>query len=218
MTMNHYLIDQIDALLPQTQCRQCGFSGCRSYAEAIAAGRADINQCPPGGQQGIQQLARLLNIPAKPLNTAHGVPKTSRMAAFIDEAMCIGCTFCIQACPVDAIVGAAKQLHTVITAECTGCELCIAPCPMDCIRLVPAGAVPMPDRKETRLRHQSRLQRLDHTEPVQAEQPESASPPPSAALLSTAAERKKSIVQAALERATALRSQTTTNQSSTSSR
>jgi len=216
--MNQYLIEQIDALLPQTQCRKCGFSGCRPYAEAIAAGRADINQCPPGNQEGIQQLAQLLGIPPKPLNTTHGVPKTRRMTALIDEAMCIGCTFCIQSCPVDAIIGAAKQLHTVITAECTGCELCIAPCPMDCIRLVSADAVPMPARQETRLRHQSRLRRLDQTERVQPEQPESTSNMPVNAFPSTAAARKKAIVQAALERAMALRTRTTSNQPSTPSR
>lgn len=216
--MNHSLIEQIDALLPQTQCRKCGFSGCRPYAEAIAEGRADVNQCPPGGQEGIQQLAQLLGIPPKPLNTDHGVPKTSRMAAWIDETMCIGCTFCLQACPVDAIVGAAKQLHTVMTAECTGCELCIAPCPMDCIRLVSADAVPMPAPQEMRLRHQSRLQRLDqarHSE--ETKQPANTTSTPVNVLPSAAAERKKAIVQAALERAMALRTRTTSHPSSTPS-
>ncbi|MBL8496757.1 RnfABCDGE type electron transport complex subunit B [Nitrosomonas sp. JL21] len=213
--MNQHLTEQIDALLPQTQCRKCGFSGCKPYAEAIAAGRADINQCPPGGQEGIQQLARLLGIPPKPLNIAHGVPNTGRMAALIDETMCIGCTFCVQACPVDAIVGAAKQLHTVIAAECTGCELCIAPCPMDCIRLVSADAVPMPAPQDARLRHRSRSQRLDQAERLKKEQPENTV----SALVhdlpsTTATERKKAIVQAALDRALALRAQTDNNQPS----
>ncbi len=130
------LVEQIDALLPQTQCRQCGFSGCNPYAAAIARGEADINQCPPGGAETIGDLARLLGIAPKPLNTAHGITKP-RAVAFIDESLCIGCTLCIQACPVDAILGAAKQMHTVIAAECTGCELCIPPCPVDCIWMLP---------------------------------------------------------------------------------
>lgn len=213
--MNYSLIEQIDALLPQTQCRKCGFSGCRPYSEAIAEGRADINQCPPGGQEGIQKLAQLLGISPKPLNNAHGVPKNSRIAAWIDESICIGCTFCIQSCPVDAIVGAAKQLHTVLTAECSGCELCIAPCPMDCIRLVPAEAVPMPAPQEMRLRHQSRLQRLDKAQYSQPKQPVNSASTPVNVLPAAAAERKKAIVQAALERAMALRTQTARHQSST---
>lgn len=134
--MNHQLIEKIDAILPQTQCKKCGFAGCLPYAEAIEQRRADINQCPPGGEEGIQKLAQLMGVKPKPLNLSHGFPKP-RTVARIDERTCIGCTFCLQACPVDAIVGAAKQLHTVISAECTGCDLCIAPCPMDCISLVP---------------------------------------------------------------------------------
>ena len=130
------LIAEIDGILPQTQCRQCGFAGCRPYAAAIAEGLADINQCPPGGERGILRLAKLLGVSPKPLNTAHGFPKP-RAVALINEQACIGCTLCILACPVDAIVGAAKQAHTVITEECTGCELCIAPCPVDCISMVP---------------------------------------------------------------------------------
>lgn len=130
------LIERIDSILPQTQCRQCGFLGCMPYAEAIAAGSASINQCPPGGEAGIQQLADLLGINPIPLNAANGVTKP-KAAALIDEQDCIGCTLCIDACPVDAIVGAAKQMHTVIEAECTGCELCLAPCPVDCIRMTP---------------------------------------------------------------------------------
>ncbi len=130
------LVDKIDAILPQTQCGQCGYPGCRPYAEAIAKGEADINQCPPGGEEGIRKLAELLGVEPKPLNAAHGQPKPKSVAV-IDENLCIGCTLCIQACPVDAIVGAAKQMHTVIASECTGCELCVAPCPVDCIRMVP---------------------------------------------------------------------------------
>ncbi len=131
------LVDQINALLPQTQCAQCTYPGCRPYAEAIAKGEADINQCPPGGEAGIRQLAALLDVAAKPLNTSHGEHKPLLLAV-IDEQRCIGCTLCIQACPVDAIVGAAKHMHTVIADECTGCELCLPPCPVDCIDLVPA--------------------------------------------------------------------------------
>jgi electron transport complex protein RnfB len=126
------LIDQINALLPQTQCGQCSFKGCRPYAEAIASGAADINQCPPGGDEGIRDLAALLGVAAKPLNTTFGRHKPPSVA-FIVEQDCIGCTKCIAACPVDAILGASKFMHTVIASECTGCELCIAPCPVDCI-------------------------------------------------------------------------------------
>ncbi|ARU31327.1 electron transport complex subunit RsxB [Sulfuriferula sp. AH1] len=130
------IVEKIDAILPQTQCGQCSFPGCKPYAEAIAAGTADINQCPPGGEDGIRKLADLLGVEFKPLNAEHGEPKPKSVAV-IDEAVCIGCTLCIQACPVDAILGAAKQMHTVIANECTGCELCIAPCPVDCISMQP---------------------------------------------------------------------------------
>lgn len=132
------LADRIDALLPQTQCGQCTFAGCRPYAEAIAAGNAGINQCPPGGQAGIRALAHLLGREEIPLDPAHGIEKPP-VVALIDERICIGCTKCIQACPVDAIVGAAKLMHTVIADHCTGCELCIPPCPVDCIDLVPGA-------------------------------------------------------------------------------
>jgi electron transport complex protein RnfB len=131
------LIDQINALLPQTQCGQCGYRGCRPYAEAIASGAADINQCPPGGDEGIRDLAGLLNVPVKPLNNKFGVHKPPSVALIVEED-CIGCTKCIAACPVDAIIGASKFMHTVIAAECTGCELCVAPCPVDCIVMQPA--------------------------------------------------------------------------------
>ncbi|HHO59245.1 MAG TPA: electron transport complex subunit RsxB [Thiotrichales bacterium] len=130
------LVDQIDALLPQTQCGQCTYPGCRPYAEAIAKGEADINQCPPGGETTIMALADLLDVEPKPLNAEHGEEKQYPTVVRIDEQTCIGCTLCIQACPVDAIVGAAKQMHTVIEAECTGCNLCIPPCPVDCIHII----------------------------------------------------------------------------------
>ena len=127
---------RVDALLPQTQCGQCNYAGCRPYARAIVAGEADINQCPPGGDTTIANLAALLGRERKPLNPLHGTT-TPPMLAVIDEAVCIGCTICIQACPVDAILGASKRMHTVIADECTGCELCVAPCPVDCIDMVP---------------------------------------------------------------------------------
>ena len=132
------LVEKIDAILPQTQCGQCGFPGCRPYAEAIAAGKADINRCPPGGEAGIHKLAELLGVEFKPLNAEVGEPKPKSVAV-IDESMCIGCTLCLQACPVDAILGAAKQMHTVIASECTGCELCVALCPVDCIHMEPVA-------------------------------------------------------------------------------
>lgn len=131
------LVDKIDALLPQTQCGQCTYPGCRPYAQAIANGEADINQCPPGGETTIIALADLLGRDPKPLNPEHGVEEDIKTVVVIDEEICIGCTLCIQACPVDAILGAAKQMHTVIAEECTGCDLCIPPCPVDCIHIVP---------------------------------------------------------------------------------
>jgi electron transport complex protein RnfB len=130
------IIEKIDSILPQTQCGQCGYPGCKPYATAIASGEADINQCPPGGDDGIHKLADLLGVDYKPLNEEHGVPKP-KSVAIIDEKTCIGCTLCIQACPVDAILGSAKHMHTIIEKECTGCELCLPPCPVDCIDMVP---------------------------------------------------------------------------------
>jgi electron transport complex protein RnfB len=134
-TEGNPIADQINDLLPQTQCGQCGFPGCRPYAEAIANGEA-INKCPPGGEAGIQALADLLDIEVIPLDEEHGEEKI-KAVAFIREDECIGCTKCIQACPVDAILGAAKQMHTVIASECTGCDLCLEPCPVDCIDMIP---------------------------------------------------------------------------------
>lgn len=132
------LIERIDALLPQTQCGRCTFKGCRPYATALAAGEADINQCPPGGDATAAALARLLQRPVKPVDSSFGVMPATPMVAWIREPACIGCTKCIQACPVDAIVGAPRHMHTVIAADCTGCELCIPPCPVDCIEMRPA--------------------------------------------------------------------------------
>lgn len=133
------LADRIDAVLPQTQCEQCGFHGCRPYAEAIASGAAPINRCPPGGKAGIDILSALLGVSALPLDPMHGVEKP-RLLARIIEADCIGCTKCIGACPVDAIIGSGKLMHTVIADDCTGCELCVPACPVDCIVLEPMPA------------------------------------------------------------------------------
>jgi electron transport complex protein RnfB len=135
------LAEKIETLLPQTQCAQCGFPGCKPYAEAIAKGQADINQCPPGGEETVIALANLLGQTAKPLNAAFGESKPKSVAVII-EADCIGCAKCIPACPVDAILGASKFMHTVIASECTGCELCIPPCPVDCIVMQPVIETP----------------------------------------------------------------------------
>ena len=130
--MTQSLVDRIDELLPQTQCTKCGYSGCKPYAQAISENNADINQCPPSGAEGIKKLAELLNTEVKPLNEAFGIEQP-RKVAFIIEEDCIGCTKCLPPCPVDAILGANKQMHTILADQCTGCELCIAPCPVDCI-------------------------------------------------------------------------------------
>ena len=155
--MSPTLAERIDALLPQTQCTKCGYDACRPYAEAIARGEADIDQCPPGGDEGVARIAVLVKRAAKPLNPAYG-PYRSPQVAVIDEATCIGCTKCIQACPVDAIVGASKLMHTVIASWCTGCELCIPPCPVDCIALVPVARLPAADL--SRRRFETRASRL----------------------------------------------------------
>ncbi len=131
------LVDQIDAILPQTQCGQCTFAGCKPYAEAMAKGEAPINQCPPGGESTIVLLAELLDTEVLELNDEHGEHNEVPLVAIIHEDICIGCTLCIQACPVDAILGSAKHMHTIIADECTGCELCIPPCPVDCIEMIP---------------------------------------------------------------------------------
>jgi len=156
------LADQIDALLPQTQCTKCGYEGCRPYADAIAAGEAEINQCPPGGAAGIEALAHLLSRKPLPLNPSNGVERPLTVAV-IDENRCIGCTLCIPACPVDAIIGASKRMHSVIASHCTGCDLCVPPCPMDCISMVPVAPARVwtaADRDAARARHGARRERL----------------------------------------------------------
>ncbi len=145
------IAEALDALLPQTQCGQCGYQGCLPYAEALATGAAQINRCPPGGTEVIEELARLLQRAPMPLDTSCGVTKPPAVAV-IDEVWCIGCTLCIQACPVDAIAGAAKVMHTVIAAECTGCELCIPPCPVDCIQMIAVTHATMRQQRATQSR------------------------------------------------------------------
>jgi electron transport complex protein RnfB len=151
------VVARIDALLPQTQCTRCGYPGCRPYAAAIAIDAAQINQCPPGGAATIRALAAVLGRDVLPLNPANGVELPPRVA-WIDESRCIGCARCLPPCPVDAIVGAAKYLHTVLAERCTGCELCIAPCPVDCIELRPRSA-PAVDPELNRARHQAHTER-----------------------------------------------------------
>lgn len=207
------LADQIDDLLPQTQCGQCGYEGCRPYAEAITAGQANINQCPPGGNAGVRALAALLGREALPLSPAHGEERPFALA-HIDEAHCIGCTLCIQACPVDAISGAAKLMHTVVDALCTGCERCLPPCPVDCIVMVPTATAFQPiDRAiahAARDRYRWRTARLARDQAEKAarlqtyatDQPTVAEPSPSA---TPAIPDKRVLVAAAIARAAALR-------------
>jgi len=164
------LADLIEDQLPQTQCTKCGYPACRPYAEAIASGEADINRCPPGGLAGVARLSRVTGRPVIPINPANGLERP-RPVAFIDENLCIGCTLCIQACPVDAILGAPKQMHTILPSLCTGCDLCVAPCPVDCIAMVPNRDDPNGERTgwdawsqeqadAARARHDFRTERL----------------------------------------------------------
>ena len=153
-------VDQIDALLPQTQCTQCGFAGCRPYAQAIVDDEVPLNRCPPGGQAGADRLAGLLGQPTLALDLSRGLPGPRRVAR-IDAQVCIGCTKCITACPVDAIIGATRRLHHVIDDLCSGCDLCVPACPVDCIVMEPAATPWTPDdATAARQRHQARARRL----------------------------------------------------------
>lgn len=143
MSNSNNLVAQLNAVLPQTQCEQCGYKGCLPYAQAMAAGEAPYNRCPPGGEHTLSQLAAVLGQPVIPLDTERGTHHPQPRTAFIREDECIGCTKCIQACPVDAIMGAAKLMHTVIVDECSGCELCVEPCPVDCIDIIDVNSLPL---------------------------------------------------------------------------
>lgn len=186
------LSDRIDALLPQTQCTRCGYPTCRAYAQAIADEQADIDRCPPGGAAGVTALADLLGRATRPLNPAYGI-EAPPLLAVIDEDVCIGCTKCIQACPVDAIVGAAKRMHTVIAAECTGCELCLPPCPVDCIALVPCAPQPLARAQvleraaHARQRYETRTKRLADARTKRPAEAPAASPKPAAVPISRSA-------------------------------
>ncbi len=192
------LTDRIDAVLPQTQCRQCGFDGCLPYASAIASGDAEINQCPPGGARGVARIALVTGSTPLPLNPANGIEKPLALAV-IDEVLCIGCTLCIQACPVDAIVGAAKRMHDVIPELCTGCELCVPPCPVDCIAMVPAGfGWDDAHAADARTRYESRNRRLADERSAEASRKDAiATPSPK----SDADARKRAIIASAVARA-----------------
>ncbi|WP_434109069.1 electron transport complex subunit RsxB [Paraburkholderia caffeinilytica] len=216
------LADRIEDLLPQTQCTKCGYPACRPYAEAVASGEADYNQCPPGGAEGIARLAALLGKPVIPLNSANGVERP-RPLAVIDEQVCIGCTLCMQACPVDAIVGAPKQMHTVIAERCTGCDLCVPPCPVDCIAMPPVtgeasgwdawsqsqanAAREHHNRREARLAREraaaearAAARRAAGNTPAQTTET-SAQATSNAPAADDAEAKKRAIIQAALERA-----------------
>ena len=200
------LAEQIDALLPQTQCTKCGYPACRPYAEAMAKGEADINQCPPGGEDGIRKLAALLGREYKPLNPKNGIERPRRVAV-IDEARCIGCALCIQACPVDAIVGAAKLMHTVVTELCSGCDLCVPPCPVDCIEMAPAAGADalwdQPRANAARERFELRRTRLERE---RAERTGRLAARVLKGKMDPEAEKKRAIIQAAIARARARRS------------
>lgn len=202
--MQPTLADRLDALLPQTQCTKCGYPGCRPYAEAIADGRAAINQCPPGGKAGIEKLSALLGRPVIALNPANGCEAPLKVAV-IDEASCIGCTLCIQACPVDAIVGAAGKMHTVLAGNCSGCDLCVLPCPMDCIRMIDAQREwTATDGRAARRRHDARAHRL-HTERRRIDQQREARTLAKRDPTTADGERKTAAIEAAIARARARR-------------
>jgi electron transport complex protein RnfB len=227
MSDNKSLADRIEDLLPQTQCTKCGYPDCRAYAQAISDGSAGYDQCPPGGTEGIVRLAALLGKPVLPLNPANGKER-ERPVAVIDETACIGCTLCIQACPVDAIVGAAKQMHTVIPSLCTGCDLCVPPCPVDCIAMVPVtpghtgwAAWSQAEADAARARHDARAARLKRNKQENdarlaakavAKLNEVNASTPATDAERAEKERKRAIIQAAMERARLQKAQQETPQ------
>ena len=212
------LSELIDAALPQTQCTRCGYPECRGYADAVAAGDADINQCPPGGAEGVVRLAALTGRAAQPLNPVNGIEAT-RGVAVIDEAWCIGCTLCIKACPADCIVGAPKAMHVVVASQCTGCELCVPACPVDCISMPEVttttgwAAWSQPQADEARERYTFKQFRR-HREAEESDaglttkaQAKLADLPAASAITDAAQlDRKRAAIEAALARARAKRS------------
>ncbi|HEU5437056.1 MAG TPA: electron transport complex subunit RsxB [Telluria sp.] len=213
--MTKTLADLIEDALPQTQCTKCGYPACRPYAEAIATGEAEINQCPPGGMEGIERLSAITGRKVIPLNPVNGFERP-RPVAFIDESLCIGCTLCIQACPVDAILGAAKQMHTILPSLCTGCDLCVAPCPVDCIVMFPVtdstgwAAWTQDQADAARARHDFRTARLTRERAENdarlaakavAKMKEVTAETGNTAAELAEKERKRAIIAAAIERA-----------------
>ena len=212
------LADRIDATLPQTQCTRCGYPDCRAYAEAVATGEAGINQCPPGGAEGVARLAGITGRPALPLSETHGV-EAPRQLAVIDESWCIGCTLCIKACPVDCIAGAPKQMHVVVASQCTGCELCVPACPVDCISLVTATpgrsgwqAWSEAQAEDARQRHDFRKfrrhrEKLENDVRLEGKLEAKLADLPAASKISAPAEldRKRVLIEQALARARARR-------------
>jgi len=208
------LAARIDAVLPQTQCTRCGYPDCAAYALAIADGLAAINQCPPGGTEGVARLAAITGLKPEPLNPEHGV-EGPRTVAFIDEAWCIGCTLCIKACPTDAIVGSNKKMHTVIEPYCTGCELCIPVCPVDCIQLNSVtgaatgwAAWSQPLAQQARERYQQHRQRIPLEDVADDTASELAPMPARAAVVAAeSADARKAAIATAMERARQRRDQ-----------
>ncbi|MBC7683570.1 MAG: RnfABCDGE type electron transport complex subunit B [Ferruginibacter sp.] len=207
------LAAQINAALPQTQCTRCGYPDCAAYAQAIAEGTAPINQCPPGGAEGIARLAAITGQPALPLNPDFGI-EAVRTVAVIDEAWCIGCTLCIAACPTDAIFGSNKRMHSVIPVHCTGCELCLPVCPVDCIQMVNASgsrtgwsAWSPAEAEHARVRYVNHSNRLSVDERQSLERPKEKAPLAAVDPAQTAApiDPKKAAIAAALARARAQR-------------
>lgn len=214
------LAQRLAAALPQTQCTRCGYPDCQAYAEALAAGEAEINQCPPGGAEGVARLAALTGRPLLPLNPEHGL-EAPRQLAVIDEAWCIGCTLCIKACPADCIVGAPKAMHLIVAAQCTGCELCVPACPVDCISLVNASgeasgwqawsaaqAAEALDRYRFRGKRLAREKRENDAR-LQAEAQAKLADLPAASQISDPVllDRKRAMIEAALARARAKRAE-----------
>lgn len=211
------LFQRLHAALPQTQCTRCGYPDCAAYAQAIVNNEAAINQCPPGGIQGVERLARITGLPTQPLNPAHGL-ESPRSIAVIDEAWCIGCTLCLKACPTEAIFGSNKHMHTVIEAYCTGCELCIPVCPVDCISLENvtgeetgwnAWSQPQADTARDRYALRRTRQAPPPSTNTDVPAPQTTTPPQPEQATTAVAERKRAMIEAALARSRAQRDQKT---------